>query len=559
VPDIQLNAQSITTTSATTAPVAGTTEVWTVTALPASVPTLLTGQTYALVDATAGASSSQQSEVIRVTVATTGGTSITVTRGADGTTPVAHANPATFNIVVVASALAAESAYLNSLPSYAPANLRNRWDPVHCAYNWKTTNTQRVKWGVGLAERGGQSEHLAYSDSSGAGCLNNYAPAAFDRPNAWPMKIRDQVARLRGLPNTGYGIYRFVDGPNVPNYVTATGSWIGSNAYTSSTQNGATITLTPDKAGGAIDVWFYDTGTATWSVAVSGGGSKSVTQTNTNTMRKVTVLGAVAVSQQITITKTSATQTIFIGISVYTPGVGLIMHNASQSGAKAAGTGNQSWGDFTAGTGLGYIYQKVGGTRKTLTDAVFNGTNVVTSATGAFSEMELGRSVRYGLAPSGVQPIPTGVYVTGINSTTSISLSAPVAISGSAQTIWIDDDPHCIHICVGGNDHPVNTTPIATITAAITAIRNQFPNSDVILYIEEQENPSLISNAAWEAFAGAMYQLADTLDVPLIDIRALVGNYTNGVSLGLYGDDQAHLIAGAYAEWGDIVGTLIAA
>lgn len=111
--DLELNGQSITTTSATTAPAALTFETWTVTALAALIPTLIAGQTLSLVDATVGASSSQQAEIIKVTAANAGATSITVQRGADGTTPVAHANPSTFNIVFVASAFnpAQELAY----------------------------------------------------------------------------------------------------------------------------------------------------------------------------------------------------------------------------------------------------------------------------------------------------------------------------------------------------------------------------------------------------------------------------------------------------------------
>jgi propanediol dehydratase small subunit len=107
--DIQLNGQSLVTTSATTSPASGTTETWTVTALAAAFPALQTGVTsHSLIDATSGATTSQQAEIIRVTASTgSGATSITVTRGADGTTPVAHAATSTFNVTVVASALTA--------------------------------------------------------------------------------------------------------------------------------------------------------------------------------------------------------------------------------------------------------------------------------------------------------------------------------------------------------------------------------------------------------------------------------------------------------------------
>lgn len=105
--DLQPNGASLVTTSATTNPAAGTSESWAVTALSALFTALQNGlTTYALVDATAGATQSQQAEVVRVTACTgSGATTITVTRGDDGTTPVAHAATATFNVVLVSSAI----------------------------------------------------------------------------------------------------------------------------------------------------------------------------------------------------------------------------------------------------------------------------------------------------------------------------------------------------------------------------------------------------------------------------------------------------------------------
>jgi lysophospholipase L1-like esterase len=102
--DVELNGQRLVTTSATTSPAALTSETWTVTALPVGIPTLTGGGTYALTDVTLGSSAGQQAEIARVTAATAGATSITVTRGVDGTTPVAHAATATFAVVQVASA-----------------------------------------------------------------------------------------------------------------------------------------------------------------------------------------------------------------------------------------------------------------------------------------------------------------------------------------------------------------------------------------------------------------------------------------------------------------------
>lgn len=113
--DLQLNGASLVTTSATTTPAIGATETWTVTALSALFVALDGTTTYSLVDATSGATANQQSEIIRITACTgSGATSITVTRGADGTAVFAHAATSTFNVIGVASYFASIS------PSVAP-------------------------------------------------------------------------------------------------------------------------------------------------------------------------------------------------------------------------------------------------------------------------------------------------------------------------------------------------------------------------------------------------------------------------------------------------------
>src|SRR5664280_1469807 len=104
VSDVTRNNATLTVTgsSGTTAPSAGTSQSWTVTALPASLGVALrTGETLRLVDSTAGASAAQQAEIVLLTASTgSGATSIAVTRGVEGTTPVAHSTGATFAAVI---------------------------------------------------------------------------------------------------------------------------------------------------------------------------------------------------------------------------------------------------------------------------------------------------------------------------------------------------------------------------------------------------------------------------------------------------------------------------
>src|SRR5664280_2239902 len=109
VSDVTRNNATLTVigSSGTNAPAAGTSQAWTVTALPASFGVALgTGETLRLVDSTAGASAAQQAEIVLLTASTgSGATSITVTRGVEGTTPVAHSTGATFAAVVTKAVL----------------------------------------------------------------------------------------------------------------------------------------------------------------------------------------------------------------------------------------------------------------------------------------------------------------------------------------------------------------------------------------------------------------------------------------------------------------------
>ncbi len=101
MPDVFANFATLltTSTSGTTNPVSGTSETWNVATLSSAWLTLAAGNTISIQDA------NLQSEIIRITALTAGATSITVTRGADSTTPVAHAAGATFTSTVVTSAL----------------------------------------------------------------------------------------------------------------------------------------------------------------------------------------------------------------------------------------------------------------------------------------------------------------------------------------------------------------------------------------------------------------------------------------------------------------------
>jgi hypothetical protein len=109
VVDVTRNNATLTVTgsSGTTGPSGGTSETWAVAALPVSFGAALgASETLRLVDSTAGASVGQQAEIVLLTASTgSGATSITVTRGAEGTTPVPHSAGATFAAVITKAVL----------------------------------------------------------------------------------------------------------------------------------------------------------------------------------------------------------------------------------------------------------------------------------------------------------------------------------------------------------------------------------------------------------------------------------------------------------------------
>lgn len=89
-----LRTVTATSSSGTSAPVAGIVETWTVNTLPADFPTLNIGQHVRLIDQNA------PSEIIQVTQMSPGATSIQVVRGVEGTTPIAHGSGAIYQSFV---------------------------------------------------------------------------------------------------------------------------------------------------------------------------------------------------------------------------------------------------------------------------------------------------------------------------------------------------------------------------------------------------------------------------------------------------------------------------
>ena len=127
--------------------------------------------------------------------------------------------------------------------------------------------------------------------------------------------------------------------------------------------------------------------------------------------------------------------------------------------------------------------------------------------------------------------------------------------------------PDVVHIGLGVNDinysnHTLGQPPAAVITSLQTVI-DKWPNSDVILYTEAAPSPTAPnvptppSDATWAEFVGMLYDLADTNDVPLVDMyRRSGGSYAAANANGLMGD-AIHPNATHQADWGLLAANLI--
>lgn len=474
-----------------------------------------------------------------------------------------------------------------ALPAHVATRTRtNPFDAVRGVYNWKPSNTRRLRTGLGKAIRGGITQHVVVGDSMAAGAVYGIAgadPLVFDRAGAWPMIMRDRLANL-GVPECGSGWIRVNDNAlGSPLWWALSGApaWNLTAKFYAFTTGAAVATFTvPAEHAGATaysHMWVdpgLGGGTYPFTIsvngAVSGAGYRAVTSTTgVNRLRVTTLLLAAPLAAGDTIVITGgANGHYFVGGQVWNPATGgLNVHNLAQSGSRAyaSGTGQS---DRWASTGLNSLGTLLNGAMpngttawatRTVTDAVFVAAdNTVTSATAAFTDDDLGRTITTPAGTSGLRlPGAGNCYITAINSATSVEVSQAPLLSATGVSITIGQTPDVLHISIGANDLS-NGISNANIAAAITAIRALMPTADVILYANPQPAAAIIANATYDSWVSSLYDLADTLDVPFFDLRARFGTFTQWSGDGLAGDGLAHANSSLFAEWGMAVASLMA-
>lgn len=451
----------------------------------------------------------------------------------------------------------------SGVPAYglpASGSPANRYDGLRGIYNYKSSNTRILEQGLSRAMAGGVSTHLIIGDSGSNGTIAQVGSAwIFDRLRAWPLAMRDQLA-VGGVPSNGTGLIRHTDGTagGDTRWVT-TGTWTGYSWGAGTVVVSSSATLTPDRDGTCFDYLYANNGGGTFTISVDGTVLKTVATTGATTwaIARLTGLNVVAGVTQIKITLTVAGASgIFVaGGSVWSPAAGLIVHNVAQAGSSASGTGVGAWVDVSASNVLGTVYLDFAGRKRTVTDGVSTaGSSTFASATGAFTVDDVGKT--FAQVPSASGPMFScecyfGAFIDSTHMTIYAGATIPgVCVAGtpilasnttSAQTVVIGRDPDCVHIALGANDMAGLAASDATIVAAITTIRNRYPNSDCILHLQHEVSTTLVSTVRYGTFQKAMYKLADDLDVSLYDWRDRVGTFAAGQANGSYGDNVAHI------------------
>lgn len=127
---------------------------------------------------------------------------------------------------------------------------------------------------------------------------------------------------------------------------------------------------------------------------------------------------------------------------------------------------------------------------------------------------------------------------------------------GAVELMFPDAGIDTLFLCLGANDIALQSKTPAQAATSLAQVAARFVGPELILLIEQHSQS--IDYAVWSDFCGRVYDLADTLDCPLIDITNRIGTFNEGATNGLYGD-VSHLFASGQADWGRNVASLLLA
>jgi len=525
--EIYANQPSTTVSSGgTDAPVSGTQETWTVAAsstFPAASSTVSPATQFHVADT----AYSYTSEIVAVT--NVSGSTWTVTRGAESTTPVAHASGFTVTQVVTAGALVS----LGGLPG-AP------W--VTLPYNWYAG-----PWFTGQPNLSSTPMWVLFDGDSVTNGANTTSGAGF-LAVGWPDQLRASI-----LASLGAGVY----GDYYPMWSYTTGT---SGAQDPQNEGfGVLLTAETDCEGGfgtcfnqnssnawfqtvttasipgwtsasvtGFDLVYYDYGVCTWEFTIDGGqgGSPTVSgATWTGSAWQVTNSGggrAAGNVKKVTVRGLSAASHVIEYGQVSTGGDNMVLGISLFTGSTG---------------GAGFVRSAYSG-RRSVDSAAPSGANVAYSGLNTFPDDRPALWSGYGPTDASAQITPT--------------------------PFGFPAQPTLAFICYGINDAACSINPEATrdaIWRKIIAIRRGVPNANIGIVamcypdIHNSDNALNGNGDHYARWKKVLQTLAADYDCAYIDIDAKWGG--TPVGQGFMTSGNVHPTSAGHADIASVIAGII--
>lgn len=218
--------------------------------------------------------------------------------------------------------------WLPQHPAYIAAKAAGTYDPRLNVYNWKQSNTRKLRAALGKAMAGSSACKIGFAgDSTTAGYT---ALAATQSP---PIVIRGLLEKF-GYPimgtgpvvgNPGGGPGGFLDGR-----WSFTGTWTtqasNNNFLYQTVVSGSTALFTSDKPGTIVELRYMNNGGA-FTYSIDGAAAVAVTPTGAGTLASVLVTGLANTTHTINVTSTTATAFYLVWADVRAATSGVLIAN----------------------------------------------------------------------------------------------------------------------------------------------------------------------------------------------------------------------------------------
>jgi lysophospholipase L1-like esterase len=120
----------------------------------------------------------------------------------------------------------------------------------------------------------------------------------------------------------------------------------------------------------------------------------------------------------------------------------------------------------------------------------------------------------------------------------------PTAAIGKVAKFYVPD-PDLVIVPLGINDLTAQGLTVSQTIANITGLRTDYPNSDFLLVGEEFTS---VDSTLWTTYLGKLYDTAETLDVPLLDLAHRFTSNAAETAAGLM-VDAVHQNASGDGAW----------